>query len=412
VLALLFLSGPVPGAVPEAAGAPLAAPLVRSATGPNPASLLPTVDTYRADLGVLNPNVAGCFTTGRREINWDGVPDANSAPANLAANFFNVNSPRGVIFSTPGSGFQVSARAGNPTSTPILFGNINPTYPSIFQVFSSPRLFTQLGSNVMDVTFFVAGSTTPATVSGFGAVFTDVDVSGSTSIEYFDAGSNSLGVFPVPAGSGSQTLSFLGVSFTAGERVSRVRITSGTTAPGPNDAPPAVDIVVTDDFLYGEPQAPGACLLGPTLTPTATATAAATATATPTRTPTATATPTQILTATATPTQIPTATPIPTRTLTLVPLPPSIPFQAPPLLPLPPPPAPVPLLPLPPPPAPVPLLPPPLPRPPMVPPMAAQPPMPEVPVIPEADSLALVLGALLALGGLAGLRVWRGPRGD
>ena len=31
-----------------------------------------------------------------------------SAPNNLPANFFNVNSPRGVIFATPGTAFQVS----------------------------------------------------------------------------------------------------------------------------------------------------------------------------------------------------------------------------------------------------------------------------------------------------------------
>src|SRR5437867_10363204 len=161
----------------------LAAAVTFSGTGANAASLQTTVDAYRTALGTLNANVAGSFPSGRREINWDGVPDALAAPNNLPANFFNVNSPRGVVFSTPGTGFQVSANAG---VAPVRFDNINPTYSSIFQTFSPQRLFTALGSNVLDVNFFVPGSTTPATVSGFGAVFTDVDLPNVTSIQYFD----------------------------------------------------------------------------------------------------------------------------------------------------------------------------------------------------------------------------------
>jgi hypothetical protein len=137
-----------------------------SATGVNAAGIQTTVDAFRTALGTLNANVAGSFPSGRREINWDGVPDALSAPNNLPADFFNVNSPRGVVFSTPGTGFQVSANAAS--GTPVEFGNINATYPTNFQTFSPQRLFTALGSKVVDVTFFVPGSTAPATTSGFG----------------------------------------------------------------------------------------------------------------------------------------------------------------------------------------------------------------------------------------------------
>src|SRR4051794_22844622 len=97
----------------------IASAQVFSASGPNAAAIQGTVDGFRANLGTLNPNVAGSFGSGRREINWDGVPDAASAPNPFPANFFNVNSPRGVVFSTPGSGFQVSATAAS--GTPVNF---------------------------------------------------------------------------------------------------------------------------------------------------------------------------------------------------------------------------------------------------------------------------------------------------
>jgi len=202
-----------------------------------------------------NNGVGGTFTSGRREINWDGVPDSFSAPNNLPANFFNANSARGVVFATPGSGFQVSAKGGNPTVTALRFGNINPNYLTDFQTFSPERLFTALESNITDVLFFVPGTSTQAFSSGFGVVFTDVDSPTSTTLQFFDQTGNSLGIFAVPALlPGNQNLSFLGVSFNAGERVSKVRITSGNAALGPNDAPFGTDIVAMDDFIYGEPQ--------------------------------------------------------------------------------------------------------------------------------------------------------------
>jgi len=151
------------------------------ASGFNPAGIQTTVDAYRTALGTLNPNLAGTQNggMGRREINWDGVPAAMAAPNNLSANFFNVNSPRGATFATPGTGFQASgATTDSGTGQPAAanFGNINPTYTATFQVFSPQRLFTAVGSNAFDVLFSVAGSATPAGVRGFGAVFTDVDV--------------------------------------------------------------------------------------------------------------------------------------------------------------------------------------------------------------------------------------------
>lgn len=225
--------------------------VIRSGSGATASAIQATVDQFRADLGSLNGNVAGSFLTGRREINWDGVPDGSAAPNNFPTDFFNVNSPRGVVFSTPGTGFQVSADNSNPTVTAVEFGNIDPNYPNFFAPFSPERLFTPLGSNVLDVTFFVPGTAIPASVRGFGVVFSDVDAANTTSIQVFDVDNNSLGTFFIPTAAGSQTFSFLGVFFDAGERIARARITCGSQVLAPGNL--GSDLVVMDDFIYGEP---------------------------------------------------------------------------------------------------------------------------------------------------------------
>jgi hypothetical protein len=238
-----------------------AAPVVFEASGSEPVDIQAAVDGFRAFLGDNN-GVGGTFPDGRREINWDGVPDAFSAPNNMPANFFNANSPRGVIFFTPGTGFQVSADSDNPTNTPIEFGNIKRFLPRIFRTFSPERLFTALDSNITEVLFFVPGTPTSATVDGFGAVFTDVDRDNITKIEYFDVnGSLLFSRFVLPGTTPRESLSFLGVKFDAGERVFLVRITSGNVVLSATEELSPVlsqrhgrDIVVMDDFIYGEPQ--------------------------------------------------------------------------------------------------------------------------------------------------------------
>jgi hypothetical protein len=218
-----------------------------SASGPNTAAITPTVNDFRDDLGSLNPNVVGSFGTGRREINWDAVPEMFSAPNLLPNNFFNANSPRGAVFSTPGTGVAVSA---NADGVPVRFGNIDPNYPSLFQVFSPQKLFTPISSNIVDVSFFIPGSSDPAVTRGFGAVFTHVALPNTTSLMFFGPNNESLGTFFVPSVLGDQTFSFLGVDFELSE-VSRVRITNGNVALALGQLGPGVTVM--DDFIYGEP---------------------------------------------------------------------------------------------------------------------------------------------------------------
>jgi hypothetical protein len=65
------------------------------------------------------------------------------------------------------------------------------------------------------------------------------------------SGTRPLATFDVPASPGNKTLSFLGVRFLD-EAVARVRIRSGTSALG-GDEKGGRDLVVMDDFIFGEP---------------------------------------------------------------------------------------------------------------------------------------------------------------
>ena len=63
-------------AVPAAS----ADPVVTTATGANAAEIQAAVDAYRNSLGTNNGG-GPAQPAGRREINWDGVPDDRSAPS-------------------------------------------------------------------------------------------------------------------------------------------------------------------------------------------------------------------------------------------------------------------------------------------------------------------------------------------
>jgi hypothetical protein len=240
-----------------------AAPVVRQGSGANTAALQAIVDQFRTDLGGANNGVGGSFISGRREINWDGVPDAFSEPNDFPLDFFNVNSPRGVIFNAiedeTGAALNKFAVSANTASgVPVRFGNINAPYETIFQTFSAQRLFMVRNAHMMEITFVIPGTSIPATVKGFGLVFADVDsaTGGNRSlIRVYGADGRQLSAASAPVLDNG--LSFVGISFNAGERIARVVIESGnaplsaTNADGVN----GVDVVAMDDFIYGEPRA-------------------------------------------------------------------------------------------------------------------------------------------------------------
>lgn len=235
------------------------APIVFQAAGPSVAAIQNSVTEYRLALGDQNKDADGPKNDGRREINWDG-PAGNLDTAIGANPFRNFLNNRGALISTPdGSGFVQAT----PVGLAALFGNAS--YATIFRPFSQFRLFSAIGGRVTDVDFFRAGGgDIPAVTKGFGVVFTDVDQpdgsgpgekrgnrKSSTLIEYFGVNGELLFSSFVPASPGDGNQSFFGVVFPDA-RIARVRITSGDVAPGPDDAA-RQDVVVMDDFIYGEP---------------------------------------------------------------------------------------------------------------------------------------------------------------
>jgi hypothetical protein len=211
------------------------------------------VNEFRRLLGPDNGGAPNGDPEGRREINWDKVPDGSAAPNPLPGDFFNGQADpvaRGALLETPGDHVAVSADGDNPAGAAVRFGDINPTYSDEFKTFSAERLFSPVGSNVVNLTFFVPGTDQPGATRGFGAVYTDIDKAENTAFEYFDSNGNSLGKYAAPIS--EDGLSFLGVVF---ERplVARVRIEYGTDKLGPNDSA-NYDVAVMDDFIYGEPQ--------------------------------------------------------------------------------------------------------------------------------------------------------------
>jgi hypothetical protein len=234
-----------------------AAPVVRNASGANAAAIQAAVDQFRADLGGANNGAGNSFTTGRREINWDGAPDTAASPNNFAFNGFLA---RGVIFNSVANiagnnPFILSADSNNPAGAAVRYGDIDPSYTNTFQTFSAERLFVARDSNVIEILFFIPGTSIPAAVSGFGSVFTDVDNNNNTFMEFYDVSGKQIAeVAPVWADNG---LTFTGVSFNEGERVARVVMRLGNVplAHGNVDGQNGVDVVATDDFIYGEPRA-------------------------------------------------------------------------------------------------------------------------------------------------------------
>jgi hypothetical protein len=205
--------------------------------------------------GVDNANASGSQATGFRSVNWDApiVPVfPNAFPPDFFNNIANFPPTRGLVVGAVGNGLNASDDD---------FASLNADYADEFNAFSGTKTFSPTSTNVLYARFEVPNATgVPGSHVGFGAVFSDVDTAGSTTIEFFN-GNTSLGSFEAPVRSDANGHSFLGVIWTNTNRVTSAKITlgNGTLGASVQDISDGgtADLVIVDDFFYGEPRVVG-----------------------------------------------------------------------------------------------------------------------------------------------------------
>jgi hypothetical protein len=210
----------------------------------------PQIPLFGESIGTPNNgNAPGFHATGRREVNWDGVPSKFSNNNHFPAAFFNSNAPRGLVYDEDeGTGLRVSSKH---------FSELNPTYQNDLIPFSEPRMFASVGTREVEIKFFIPGTKTPAVVQGFGAVVVDVDKPNLSRLQAFDKNGKVLVSITVPVRKDPDEYSLVGVRFSS-PVIAKVKMFLGDIPPtrGVNDVSSGgtKDVVALDDFLYSEPQ--------------------------------------------------------------------------------------------------------------------------------------------------------------
>jgi hypothetical protein len=223
--------------------------------------------------GVNNRATPAPQGSGFRTINWDGVrtdgTDAAAGPnstvvigsrtVGIPLDRFQTNGVFfGAVYAVSGDGFtQVNPSVGSATNPP----------NGLFPAFSAPNTFAMFNDNGIDFKFVVPSPDNSTIVSaatrGFGAIFINVELANTTTIQYFN-GNNLLDTESAPVGGKSNAV-FVGALFRD-QIVTRVVLTLGTDVifsfdgttmrPGPvADDGVNHNLVVTDDWAFPEPAA-------------------------------------------------------------------------------------------------------------------------------------------------------------
>lgn len=221
--------------------------------GGTPVDIQDTVDDFRNALGPNNGNspVNG-DPNGRRQINWDALPDSLADPALLPGDFFNGDSApraRGIEFEATGTttGFLVSSTEASGVEPGFGFSSFLPA-------FSGERIFASVGGSTFDINFYdPSDQTTRATVRGFGAVFTGLDFADTVEMQFLNIAEEVIGSIN-PLGNQDFDLTFAGAIFDTPE-IATVRMIGGNRFLQENGSfgGGTGDGFAFDDFIFGEP---------------------------------------------------------------------------------------------------------------------------------------------------------------
>lgn len=221
----------------------------------NPQNLDHTVEVFRKTLGGQDNGNSPGLAHGHRSINWD----ADIVPFNMPGDFFKNTVTRGAEFLAVEGDFAVSNPSDNDPSRIIdnRFSFFHRNFPKLFKTFSPKRLFTPVQSNHVTVLFSVPASKhgDRASVSGFGAIFTNVAKPRTTFMHFYDE--NECLIFRLSVDDFKRGLSFGGsiVTHKNGKKVdaaiASVKIVLGDGIISKPE--PGKNFAVLDDLIYGEP---------------------------------------------------------------------------------------------------------------------------------------------------------------
>ncbi|MBT2560236.1 hypothetical protein J7E50_03240 [Pedobacter sp. ISL-68] len=213
-------------------------------------AIISKVNQFRNHAGLTLNTFPDGSVNGRREINWDGVPADFISPRLFPANFFNNIDPaapdgrkRGLVYTPNEATLLISDNS---------FSEIDTAFKRQFAQFSKNKLFSPKGTTTSEIRFMVPGTNTPAYVTSFGLIFSDVDNSDATVVAIYD-GIKLIGIAKAQAA--DKKFSFVGLH-THKSRITRIKIISGNSvlAAGVRDGA-SNDMVVIDDLIYNEPVA-------------------------------------------------------------------------------------------------------------------------------------------------------------